>query len=217
MNKAVKKAVTDALIELNIGNSMERLDKRISTLTDKVTELETFMAGNNDVSGSNTDGQDMVYDANGNLGRATFRQDRLRQRLRRNTTGMGGVHHHHHQASNNTAEYKALINGLRIAIELGAMRLYVRDDSELVIDQVMKESSYKSPLMEAYCQEVSKLEDKFQGIELHHVPQKDNDAADFITKFVARRVPSPDGVFINDLHEPSAHILEDPNPDALQN
>ena len=62
MNEAIRKAVTDALIELNIGNSMERLDKRISTLTDKVTELETFVAGNNDVSGSNTDGQDTVYE-----------------------------------------------------------------------------------------------------------------------------------------------------------
>ena len=95
MNEAVRKAITDALIELNIGNSMERLDKRISTPTDKVTELETFVAGNNDVSGSNTDGQDTVYDANRNIGRAAFRQERLRQRLRRNTTGMGGVHHHH--------------------------------------------------------------------------------------------------------------------------
>ena len=73
---------------------METLDKQISTLTDKVTELETFVVGNNDVSGSNTDGQDTVYDANGNIGRADVRQERLRQRLHRNTTGMGGVHHH---------------------------------------------------------------------------------------------------------------------------
>ena len=64
-------------------------------------------------------------------------------------------------ATNNAAEYEALINGLRIAIELGAMRLYVYDDSELVVDQVMKESSCKSPLMAAYCQEARKLEDKF--------------------------------------------------------
>ena len=46
-------------------------------------------------------------------------------------------------------------------IELGATWLYVHSDSELVIDQVMKESSCKSPLMVAYCQEVRKLEDKF--------------------------------------------------------
>ena len=114
----------------------------------------------------------------------------------------------HFLASNNAAEYEALINGLRIAIELGATRLYVRGDSELVIDQVMKESSYKSPLMAAYCQEVRKLEDKFQGIELHHVPRRDNDAADFLTKLAARWDPSPSWVFINDVHEPSTHILE---------
>jgi hypothetical protein len=38
------KVVTDTLNGLNIGNSMERLDKRISTLTDKVIELETHLA-----------------------------------------------------------------------------------------------------------------------------------------------------------------------------
>ena len=55
------------------------------------------MAVNNDVSSSNTDGllpEDTEYDANGNIDRAAFRQARLRSCLRRNTTGMGGVHHH---------------------------------------------------------------------------------------------------------------------------
>jgi len=88
----------------------------------------------------------------------------------------------HFLASNNAMEYEALINRLRIAIELGATRLYVHGDLELVIDQVMKESSCKSPLMIAYCQEVRKLKDKFQGIKLHHVPRKDNDATDFFFK-----------------------------------
>ena len=98
MNEAVRKAVTDTLIQLNVGNSMERLDKWISTLTDKVTELETLVAvNNNNVSGSNTDGlllEDTVHDVVGNLDRVAFRQARLRRRLRRNMTGMGGVHHH---------------------------------------------------------------------------------------------------------------------------
>ena len=107
-------------------------------------------------------------------------------------------------------EYEALINGLRIAIELDAMRLYVHGDSELVMDQVMKESSCKSPLMAAYCQEVCKLENKFQGIKLHHVPRKDNDATDFLAKLAARRDPSLIGIFINDLHELSARVLEGP-------
>ena len=58
--------------------------------------------------------------------------------------------HLHFSTSNKAAEYEALINGLRITIELSATRLYVHGDSKLVIDQVMKES-YKSPLMAAYC------------------------------------------------------------------
>ena len=74
----------------------------------------------------------------------------------------------------------------------------------------MKESSCKSPLMTTYCQEVRKLEDKFQGIELHHVPRRDNDAADFLAKLAARRDSPPSRVFINDAHEPSARILEGP-------
>ena len=95
MNEAVRKAVTDALIQLNIGNNMERLEKWISTLTDKVTQLETLVAvNNNDVSGCNTDGlllEDTVHDDVGNLDRAAFRQTRLWRRLRHNTTGMGGA------------------------------------------------------------------------------------------------------------------------------
>ncbi|XP_066385557.1 uncharacterized protein [Miscanthus floridulus] len=67
----------------------------------------------------------------------------------------------HFSASNNAAEYEALINGLCIIVELGATWLYVYGDSEMIIDQVMKESSCKSPLMAVYCQEVCKLEDKF--------------------------------------------------------
>ena len=53
--------------------------------------------------------------------------------------------------SNNIAEYEALISGLRIAIDIGATRLYVYGDSKLVIDQVMKNYNCESPLMDAYC------------------------------------------------------------------
>jgi ribonuclease HI len=57
----------------------------------------------------------------------------------------------HFPASNNAAEYEALVNGLRIAIELGFRRLDARGDSQLVIDQVMKNSHCRDPKMEAYC------------------------------------------------------------------
>ena len=70
-------------------------------------------------------------------------------------------------ASNNMAEYEALLSGL----ELGVKRLNVRGDSQLVVDQVMKESSCHDPKMEAYCKAVRHLEDKFDGLELNYVPR----------------------------------------------
>jgi len=52
-------------------------------------------------------------------------------------------------SSNNVAEYEALVNGLRIAIELGIRCLNIRGDSQLVVNQVMKESSCQDAKMAA--------------------------------------------------------------------
>jgi ribonuclease HI len=60
----------------------------------------------------------------------------------------------HFPASNNVAEYEALVNGMRFAVELGVRRLDARGDSQLVIDQVMKNSHCRDRKMEAYCDEV---------------------------------------------------------------
>jgi ribonuclease HI len=51
---------------------------------------------------------------------------------------------------NNMAEYEALVNDMRIAIELGIRRLDVRGDPQLAIDQVMKDSSCHDPKMAVY-------------------------------------------------------------------
>jgi hypothetical protein len=75
------------------------------------------------------------------------------------------------------AEYEALVNGLRIAIELGVRRLDARGDSQLVIDQVMKNSHCRDPKMEAYCDEVRRLKDKFYGLVLNHIARRYNETA----------------------------------------
>jgi hypothetical protein len=67
----------------------------------------------------------------------------------------------HFPASNNMAEYEALLCGLKITIKTGIKRLDVRGDSQLVIDQVMKNASCHDDKMEAYCKAVRALEDKF--------------------------------------------------------
>ena len=109
----------------------------------------------------------------------------------------------HFPSSNNVAEYEALINGLRIAIELGIRCLDIRGDSQLVINQVMKESSYHDAKMAAYCQAVRWLEDKFDGLELNHISRRLNEAADALAKTASGREPVPIGVFTSDQHKPS--------------
>jgi ribonuclease HI len=91
----------------------------------------------------------------------------------------------HFPASNNVAEYEALVNGLHIAIELGVWRLDARGDSQLVIDQVMKNSHCRDLKMEAYCDEVRCLEDKFYGLELNHIARRYNETADELAKIAS--------------------------------
>jgi ribonuclease HI len=120
----------------------------------------------------------------------------------------------HFPASNNVAEYEALVNGLRIAVELGARRLDARGDSQLVIDQVMKNSHCRDPKMEAYCDEVRRLEDKFYGLELNHIARRYNETADELAKIASGRTTVPPDVFARDLHQPSIKIDDAPKPEA---
>jgi ribonuclease HI len=91
----------------------------------------------------------------------------------------------HFPASNNVAEYEALVNGLHIAIELGVRRLDARGDSQLVIDQVMKNSHCRDRRMEAYCDEVRRLKNKFHGLKLNHIARRYHKTADELVKIAS--------------------------------
>jgi ribonuclease HI len=119
----------------------------------------------------------------------------------------------HFPASNNVAEYKALVNGLRITVELGVRRLDARGDSHLVIDQVVKNSHRRDRKMEAYCDEVRRLEDKFYELELNHVARWYNETADELTKIASRRTTVPPNVFSRDIYQPSVKIDDAPEPE----
>jgi ribonuclease HI len=115
----------------------------------------------------------------------------------------------HFPASNNMVEYEALLCGLKIAIEIGVKRLDVRGDSQLVIDQVMKNASCHDDKMEAYCKAVRALEDKFYSIELNHVPCRYNEA-DKLAKIASGRITVPSNVFARDIAQPSVTL--EPHP-----
>ena len=72
----------------------------------------------------------------------------------------------------------------------------------------MKESSCHNAKMASYCQEVRQLEDKFDGLELNHIPRHLNEAADMLAEAASGREPVPTGIFTNDQHKPSVHYEE---------
>jgi ribonuclease HI len=121
----------------------------------------------------------------------------------------------HFPASNNVAEYEALVNGLRIAIELGVRRLDTRGDSQLVIDQVMKNSHCHDPKMEAYCDEFRRLEDKFYGLELNHIARRYNETVDERAKIASGWTRVPPDIFSRDLHQPSVKTDDTPKPEKV--
>jgi ribonuclease HI len=115
----------------------------------------------------------------------------------------------HYKASNNSAEYEALIHGLRITVSLGIKRLITYDDSKVVIDQVNKACNVTKDSMNAYCREVRKLEAHFEGTEFHHVCHDNNVAVVVLSKLGSKRVLVPAGVFVQNLRKLSIRLLSD--------
>ena len=76
----------------------------------------------------------------------------------------------------------------------------------------MKESAYHDEKIEAYCVEVQKLEDKFDGIKLHHVLRWENKEADFLARLASSRRPLPHGVFLDILDALSICLIGDNTP-----
>jgi hypothetical protein len=57
--------------------------------------------------------------------------------------------------------------------------------------------------MDAYVQEVCKLENKFSGLEVHHVVREHNVGADILSKLGSTRAQVQAGVFVHELKQPS--------------
>jgi hypothetical protein len=77
----------------------------------------------------------------------------------------------------------------------------------------MKNSHYRDPKMEAYCDEVRRLEDKFYGLELNHIARLYNETADELAKIASGRTTVPPDVFSRDLHQPSVKTDDAPEPE----
>jgi hypothetical protein len=77
----------------------------------------------------------------------------------------------------------------------------------------MKNSHCHDRKMEAYCDEVRRLEDKFYGLELNHIARRYNETADELAKIASGRTTVPPDVFSRDIHQPSVKTDDTPEPD----
>ncbi len=82
------------------------------------------------------------------------------------------------ETTNNVAEYTAAREGLRKAGDLGARRVHLRSDSQLLIEQLSGRYKVKAahlrPLFAAVRAELA----RFDEVRLEHVPREENRAAD---------------------------------------
>ncbi|XP_074351471.1 uncharacterized protein LOC141690580 [Apium graveolens] len=73
-------------------------------------------------------------------------------------------------AINNDAEYEALINGLKIALEMGVLNLIVKSDLEFVVNQVNGGFQVRGPQMELYLRCTQRLLKKIREVRIECVP-----------------------------------------------
>jgi ribonuclease HI len=88
---------------------------------------------------------------------------------------------------------------LNIAVSLSIKKLMVYGDSLVVISQINKDWDCSTDSMGKYCATVRKLEDKFEGLEFHHVERDRNAAADVLSKLGSSRAQVPPKIFVQEI------------------
>ena len=87
--------------------------------------------------------------------------------------------------SNNMAEYQAFILGLQMAVEIGIRDLYVYNDSQLVISQLVEEYEIKKKDLILYHRQALQILDKLDTIKLQHILRSANKMADALANLAA--------------------------------
>ncbi|HTR69551.1 MAG TPA: bifunctional RNase H/acid phosphatase [Mycobacteriales bacterium] len=117
-------------------------------------------------------------------------------------------------ASNNVAEYRGLIAGLEVALDLGASRVDVRMDSKLVVEQMSGRWKVKHPDMRVLASEAMALVRRFDSVGFAHIPRAQNAHADRLANEAmdaqaAGRDWAPPA---SEVDEPSTPDVPDPKP-----
>ena len=91
---------------------------------------------------------------------------------------LASVSEHIGVATNNVAEYQALVSALETAAKLGATRVTIQADSQLVIRQLEGSYRVRQPHLKPLFDRVRALLAPYDDVELRHVPREENAEAD---------------------------------------
>jgi ribonuclease HI len=80
--------------------------------------------------------------------------------------------------TNNVAEYTALVKALEHAARLGARRLDIRTDSDLMVNQMNGSYKVKNAGLKPYWESARRLLREFDTVDIRHVPREHNSRAD---------------------------------------
>ena len=106
--------------------------------------------------------------------------------------------------TNNTAEYEAFLAGLWNAQDLGAKKVKIFTDSQLVASQVTGKFQVKEEHLQQYVQLILVKMKELETVEVTHVPRKHNTRADILSKLASIRTASGNKTVIQEvLNEPS--------------
>ena len=82
------------------------------------------------------------------------------------------------QATNNVAEYTALVRSLQNSLKLGARRVKVYSDSELMVKQIKGEYKVKNPGLAPLYRQAMELISQLEAFNIIHIPRDRNKKAD---------------------------------------
>ena len=91
------------------------------------------------------------------------------------------------KCTNNVAEYRALITAMGEARKLGAKKIVIRGDSELIIKQMLGQYRVKHPDMKVLYDEAQLLIHEFEDAKIEHNLRHKNELADKLANLAMDR------------------------------
>jgi ribonuclease HI len=108
--------------------------------------------------------------------------------------------------TNNTAEYEAFLASLRTAQDLGAKKVKIFTNSQLMASQVTGDYQVREEHLQEYVQLVLTKMKEIEAVEVIHVPHEQNTRADILSKLASTRTANKNKTVIQEVLNESSTL-----------